>query len=215
MIAPEKHLLILQANPERCDCEINQIHAIAEMLGMSCRFRQVDSAAPKPAEEFKKSLESDEKADYVYLCAHADQHGFAVGGEKTEEIICWNWFATGLCEAECLNKESILFLACCRGGLKRVAHEMFDWCADIDYICGPRWTVCSHDLVAGFHVFIYNMEVRHEQPSCAAYRASQATGYDFYCYDRVEVEDSLVGSNSPCTYRGSRSDTVGQPPPET
>ena len=31
----------------------------------------------------------------------------------------------------------------------------------------------------------------------------------------AEVEDSLVGPNSPCTYRGSRSDTVGQAPPET
>jgi hypothetical protein len=37
------------------------------------------------------------------------------------------------------------------------------------------------------------MEIRREQPSCAAARASKATGYDFFCYDRVEAEDSSIG----------------------
>ena len=72
--------------------------------------------------------------------------------------------------------------------MKAVAHKLFDNCPQIDYVCGPRWTIGSADIVTGFHVFIYNMLHRNEQPSCAVERASRATGYDFFCHDRVEVE---------------------------
>jgi hypothetical protein len=88
-----------------------------------------------------------------------------------------------------LNAESVLLLGCCRGGLKKVASELFYYCSQIDYVCGPRWAVTGQDISAGFHIFIYNMEVRREQPSTAVNRASKGTGYDFFCHDRVEFED--------------------------
>jgi hypothetical protein len=34
------------------------------------------------------------------------------------------------------------------------------------------------------------MESRREQPSVAADRASKATGYEFFAYDRLEIEES-------------------------
>ena len=75
-----------------------------------------------------------------------------------------------------------------------VAMSMFLACSKIDYVIGPRWTVTAQDITTAFHVFLYNLAIRREQPSTAATRASAATGYDFYYYDRVEVEDS-VNSN--------------------
>ena len=50
-----------------------------------------------------------------------------------------------------------------------------------------------HDLIVGFHVFLYNMEIRKEQPTTAAMRATNATGYEFFCYDRVEIDDEVAG----------------------
>jgi hypothetical protein len=64
-------------------------------------------------------------------------------------------------------------------------------------VCGPVWTLTQDDLSAGFHVFLYNTEKRREQPNIAAARASQATGYEFFCYDRVEVDDMLMALPPP------------------
>ena len=72
-----------------------------------------------------------------------------------------------------------------------VAMSMFFACGKIDYVVGPRWTVTAKDITTAFHVFLYNLAVRREQPSTAASRSSLATGYDFYYYDRVEAEDSV------------------------
>ena len=76
-----------------------------------------------------------------------------------------------------------------------VALVMFDACASIDYIAGPRWTVTGQDITTGFHVFIYNMLIRKEQPGTAAHRASAATGYDFFCHDRVEIDDDMFAQS--------------------
>lgn len=180
-----KRLLIVKASNDICTAEVDQLKSIASMFGMNhcvCELKTV--------EEFKQSLcASADKYDYIYVAAHADLMGF--GTQDRAVNINWSEFAAALCETNCLNPECILLLGCCRGGLKQVAFTLFLSCDQIDYICGPRWTVTSADLTAGFHVFVYNMEVRKEQPSTAVDRASKATNYDFFCYDRVEVEDEI------------------------
>ena len=72
-----------------------------------------------------------------------------------------------------------------------VAMQLFNACLKIDYVTGPRWTVTPQDITTGFHIFLYNLAIRREQPSTAASRASAGTGYDFYYYDRVELEDAV------------------------
>jgi hypothetical protein len=81
--------------------------------------------------------------------------------------------------------------------MKSVAQTLFLSCSSIAYVCGPVWTLTQDDLSAGFHVFLYNTEKRREQPNIAAARASQATGYEFFCYDRVEVDDMLMALPPP------------------
>ena len=90
-----------------------------------------------------------------------------------------------------INDGCVFLLACCRSGLNKVAFDLFYTCTFIEYVCGPRWKVTDLDLSVAFTVFLYNMEVRRMQPNQAAERMSVATGYDFNCYDRVEVERSF------------------------
>jgi len=77
------------------------------------------------------------------------------------------------------NPGQFLSLGQFRSGLKPVADTLFTGCGQIDYECGPRWTITSADITAGFHVFQYNMEVRREQTLTAAARSTKATGYSF------------------------------------
>jgi hypothetical protein len=179
-----KKLLILKASEDICAAEVDHLKTIADMFGMVPDVFDLTEPA-----SLLKAMIGRGKYDYIYLGAHANESGFGEGDGST--VMLWPDFALALCASECLNRESILLLGCCRGGLRRVAMQLFTGCTQIDYVCGPRWTVTGLDITAGFHVFIYNMEVRHEQPSCAIERASKATGYDFFCYDRVEVEDGF------------------------
>jgi hypothetical protein len=203
-----KKLLIIKATKDLCAAELEHIKTIAVMFGMEhdtyevtgpsafqatipkadqcCQGPQLPSPSP-----FRAAMTNKGKFDYIYLAAHANPEGFGEsdGGRTTN----WTDLGSDLCDTNCLTTGCVLLLACCRGGLRRVAMSLFCSCAQIDYVCGPRWTVTGLDITAGFHVFVYNMEIRREQPSCAAERASKATGYDFFCYDRVEAEDSSIG----------------------
>lgn len=140
-------------------------------------------------DQFMEQAQALGRFDYLYLGAHANQYSF--GESDGSPSYNWNDFAAILCAADCLNPESVLLLGCSRGGLKMVAMSMFLACGKIDYVAGPRWMVTPQDITTAFHVFLYNLVIRREQPSTAADRSSRATGYDFYYYDRVEIEDSV------------------------
>lgn len=175
-------VLIIKASCDICKNELDHIKTIVEMLDMSPLVVTLTDMATLQAE-----IQGKGPFKYVYLCTHASPYSF--GEADGSKAYHWEDLATALCSSECLDSDAILMLACCRGGLQSVANVLFLFCDHIDYICGPRWTLTCADISTGFHVFIYNMESRHEQPSVAVKRASDATGYDFFCYDRVESED--------------------------
>ena len=182
-----KRMLLVKASNDVCSTEISHIETICDMFEIKHEVLVLRSL-----DEFMTQAQSLGKFDYLYLGAHANQYGF--GESSGAPSYDWNLFAATLCSADCLNPNSVLLLGCCRGGLKMVAMSMFLACAKIDYVTGPRWTVTASDITTAFHVFLYNLAIRREQPSTAATRASLATGYDFYYYDRVEIEDA-VSSN--------------------
>ena len=177
-----KKLLIIKATDDLCAAELDQLEAIARMFEIQPTIYEFSTI-----EKFVEDLREKGTYDYIYLGAHANPYEF--GDSQGKIRVGWNDFGYSLCSAMCLSPECVLLLGCCRGGLRPVARMLFDSCLAIDYVCGPRWTVRPSDITVGFHVFIYNMESRKEQPSVAVSRASQATGYDFFCYDRVEMED--------------------------
>ncbi len=180
-----KRLLLIKASKDICADEITHISTVAKLFGMSECTIEYSSL-----EDFKTKICSGDRYDYIYLAAHANPECFG----EADGSCTTNWcdFAMTLCELQCLKYGCVLLLGCCRGGLKVVANTLFLNCTQIDYVCGPRWTVTGADITAGFHIFVYNMVVRREQPSTAARRASKATGYDFFCYDRVETEDTYL-----------------------
>lgn len=179
-----KRLLVLRVAGDICETEIGQLRNISRMLGMEC-----DEVTLTDADTIGDLLKGKGPFSYIYLCGHASRDGMG-DSESDGLFVRWGTFAFELCAADCLRPESVLLLACCRGGMWQVAATLFAWCSKIDYVCGPRWSVCNNDLVCGFHVFLYNMESRREQPSVAADRSSKATGYEFFAYDRVEIEES-------------------------
>ena len=181
-MSKKKELLIVKASADICVAEVDHLKAIAGLYEMNHCVAELTDIT-----KFQDEVCKGKKFDYLYIAAHADMVGF--GDAEGGNFFLWGDFALALCESQCLNPGCVLLLSCCRGGLKKVAFTLFYSCGQIDYICGPRWTVTSHDLSAGFHVFIYNLETRREQPSVAVERVTRATGYDFFCYDRVEVED--------------------------
>lgn len=177
-------MLLVKASSDICAAEICHIQSICEMFGIEHRVVEL-----KDLDGFCELVGSLGKFDYLYLGAHADTAGF---GEADGSVgYDWESFAAVLCSTDCLRYGSVLMLGCCRGGLRMVALQLFYACAKIDYVTGPRWTVTSQDITTGFHIFLYNMACRKEQPSTAATRASAGTGYDFYYYDRVEAEDAM------------------------
>jgi hypothetical protein len=178
-----KRLLILKASCDILPCEIDHIGSIANLFGMQHDLVEIGAAC-----EFQTKLYGKGGYDYVYLCAHANLWGF--GDQESAHFIRWDDFADTLCGTQTFNSQSVLLLACCRGGMRSVAQRLFISCETIAYICGPRWTLTQDDLSVGFHIFLYNIEKRKEQPNMAACRASQGTGYDFFCYDRVEIDDA-------------------------
>ena len=188
-MAPKK-LLILKASKDICAAETAHLLAIAGLFSMTTKEISFTSIA-----DLQSKLVHDDRYDYVYLAAHASPQCF--GEADGSCLMSWDQLADALCMSACLATGAVLLLACCRGGLRGVADTLFVNCCDIDYVCGPRWKATAADITVGFHTFIYNLESRREQPSTAARRASEATGYDFFCYDRVELEDTYSYVASP------------------
>ena len=109
-----------------------------------------------------------------------------MGTEKID--IKWSKFSQLICENEILTEETILLLACCKGGFFQVSSDILAVCNKINFVCGVKWSVKAWDLTTGFVVFIHNIENKEAEPSYAAKKASLATDYTFMCYDRDEVE---------------------------
>lgn len=186
-----KRLLIIKAASDVCASEIDHLKAISEMFDIEhCTMQLTDMASFE-----SKLCSGSHKYDYIYLAAHANTNYF--GEADGSVMIPWDELAIAFCTAGCLEAGAILLLGCCRGGLKNVALQLFFSCDQIDYVCGPRWTVTGADISAGFHIFIYNMEIRREQPSTAVGRASNGTGYDFFCHDRVEMQNEITYVSPP------------------
>ena len=195
---PVKQMLILRVTSDACDVEIAQIKSAAEMHGIIVDVTDEITSTPQLADAVRRGV----PYDYIYVASH----GSADGLSGDNYSVSWYEFAYHVCVEETINDNCIFLLACCRGGFQRVAYDIFAGCSLIEYVFGPRWTLTKPDLTAAFHIFIYNMEQRKLQPGQAAKRASDGTGYDFLCYDRVEIEQT-----EECLYRRDEVEVLLQP----
>lgn len=183
----KKKLLILRASKDVKKAEVKHVKAVADILGMSSCTSDLARA-----DDLKNCLcGKGDKWDCVYIAGHANTEGF--GEDEGEPFIRWYDLAITICETKCLEDYAVLLLACCNGGMLRIASTLFANCTQIDYVCGPKWSVTQADLAAAYHVLLYNLEYRSEEPSVAVERASKAVGYQFSFHDRVEWEDAYFG----------------------
>lgn len=183
----KKKLLILRASSDVTKVEVNHIKAVANILDMSCCTSDLHKA-----DDLKSCLcGNGDKWDCIYIAGHANTEGF--GEDEGEPFIRWYDLAMTICETKCLENYAVLLLACCNGGMLRIASTLFSNCTQIDYVCGPKWSVTQADLAAAFHILLYNLEYRNEEPSVAVGRASNAVGYMFSFHDRVDWEDTHLG----------------------
>lgn len=178
----KRRLLILHASNDVCGQEIDLIKAHAEMLGLGVVQRSVDSV-----DGMKPALKSGGCFEYLYLCSHGNRDGFEVGNEFAE----WSVLATMVCESACLADESTFLVACCRGGLNRVAYDMLIACDAISYICGPSADAYPTDLTTAFVVFLTQIERKGADQCFAAGKASLAIDRKFLCFDRNIVEGQV------------------------
>ena len=194
-----KRLLILKGSSDACDKELEHLKVLCDFYGMSGEFKDITSFLLTEEQRDGDSIDyckpltqeicrdTAGQYEYIYLSTHGTTDSF--GERDGKKYITWTEFAESLCEGNCLRPEAKLLPGCCRGGQLKVAMRMFDQCALIDFVCGPRASIRDTDINAGFSIFLYNMEQRNEEPSAAINRASAATGFDFFCHDRVEFED--------------------------
>ena len=182
-----KNILILKATSDVCGSEVGLISNHCQLLGMNVYMNEIESEESLYRTIYSYS-EQKVKFDYLYLCTHGNTDCFLVNMAGEKYLIKWSKFAQLICEREILNPETILLLACCKGGFFQVASDILSVCNSINFVCGVKWSVKPWDLTTGFIVFIHNIEIKDAEPSYAASKASLATDYTFVCYDRDEVE---------------------------
>ena len=176
-----KSLLILKATSDDCTAEISNLEAVAQMAGIATS--RITIGAP---EELETKLKTGTQFDFLYICAHGNEDGF--GESNGKMFIPWDGFATALCSTNCLKSDAIVFLACCFGGIRRIADILFGTCFSVTSVCGPRWTIHPSTLTCAFHAFLHNLSFCRVDPYVACKRASEATGHEFFFYSRRECE---------------------------
>jgi hypothetical protein len=145
----------------------------------------VDMSNIENGDRLKEVLQTDKKYDLIYLSAHGDEDGFS--NEAEDYKSSWKNFGELIYNSSCLAPENILLLSCCKGGLNKVAYEMFYICPEIEYICGPRISLDSCEMLIGFNVFLFNTFYRGIDPIISAEKALSATDIKFKCFDRLET----------------------------
>ncbi len=91
-----------------------------------------------------------------------------------------------------MKPNSILFLGCCHGGLKKVALSLFVTCEQIAAVCGLRWSGTAQEFLVAFHTFLFNYCCHREEPEEAAKRAGSSIGRSLPFYSRYDSEADII-----------------------
>lgn len=87
-----------------------------------------------------------------------------------------------------MKDNAFLLLSCCRGGLNDVAFDLIHFCNKIDFVCGPRYSLTTEEIIMGFSVFLYNVEYKDLDPIIACEKIKAASDLRYICFDRLEVQ---------------------------
>jgi len=173
-----KSLIIIQASEDIPQSEVDNIKSQVELYGIVVSVYKVITL-----EELKLALKSG-RYDYIYLATHGCEDSW--GSVSQELQITWIKFAAEVCVSGVSKPGAIFLHSCCRGGLQKVAYDMFACCEQIQLICGPRYKIKSRDLLMAFNLFLYYIEVKGIDPIVAADKVLISIDIRLHCTDRVE-----------------------------
>ena len=171
--------LFLKASSDACATEID---AIAVTVKAAANDATMEIVEWGDYEKFKAQVDG-KKFNLIYLGAHADGDGF--GDENN--MFPWQLLASAVCISDCLEAGGVLFMGCCRGGMKTIAVKIFSECGKIDHIVGPTQVTKGGDLVPAFAAFIRGLK-NGATPQAAAALAGSAINASFACHERIEFE---------------------------
>lgn len=178
-----KRLLIIRADKDIYQEAIDDICLHTKHYNIDSESFDVSSA-----EELQNVLEKNGDFDYIYFAGHGKSTCF--GTENGEFNISWEDIGEIICNSSCLRENAIIMMYCCKGGLNTIAYQLMAACNNIEYVCGAKQNVKNIDLIIGFNVFLYNIQVRNIDPVIAAEKSTRATEIRFECFDRTEVESN-------------------------
>ena len=174
-----KNLLILKASEDIHEAEVSNIQSQVELYGI-----RVTVVEALKNEDITAALYKGVSYDYIYLATHGCEDSW--GNISGTIDMTWIEFGAHVC-ASGVSKPGAIFLhSCCRGGLEKVGFDMFACCEQIQLVCGPRFNVKPHDLVMGFNLFLYNIEIKGVDPIVSAQKVLNAIDLRLHCMDRLE-----------------------------
>jgi hypothetical protein len=191
-------LLVLKCAEDVTEEEINSVLSLAQLHDIEGTV--VDKSS---GQDIAKSTEG-KCFSLVYLAGHGNYQQF---GPKDGECQSWKEVAAELCGTACIQPGSVVFCACCHGGLHTVAHEFFCACPTVENVCGPRGSIFPTTLLVAFHVLMYNLFFRNAGPEEACRIAQEASGHAFTLHAQQEFL-----ANSQPMFENSQSESFA---PET
>jgi hypothetical protein len=170
--SPLDRLLLVKVCASVFQEEIDAVQSICAMHKVD--FVQVDQSKGEKI----PTCEDQGEFSIVYLAGHGNFRAFG-----DAEQVSWEQFAEQLCSAACLKVSSTIFAACCEGGMKSVALEVFKKCPRVGYVIGPKSLVTQQTLAQAFHSFLYNISFRKGGVDQAVRLMCESSGHTFLSHD--------------------------------
>lgn len=185
IIMVTKSLLILSASKDISPFEIMNVTSQTVLYGI-----EPTKFVIQTKEELKRALYSGKQYDYIYLACHGCERSWGNASGSFE--MSWIEFGAMICKSGVTKPGAVILHSCCRGGLHKVAYDMFACCENIEQVCGPRQSLTPEDLITSFNLFLYLIEQKRVHPVRAAEKVQSATDITLTCHDRA---DAIIDQN--------------------
>lgn len=172
------YLLVLKCSSDVCQDEVDGVAAVTSLLGMQPIY--VDKARGENI--FQKTKGHCFRA--VYVAGHGDH---AAIGEQQGACQRWDDLAAELCAAACMQEDSVVFCACCYGGLRATALSFFRNCPNVESVCGPTSSISPASIFLAFHVILHGVYFGNSSVDMACRRATDATQHCFTVHSQQEA----------------------------
>ena len=188
-------ILVLRCHYDICDNEPWVLEHRCWLLNIEFVTKDVHKV-----DDIESIVSSSWAFNYIYLCSHWNKDEFSIQLKESDNeesmkryefwaLICdsqamsWEWLA------ESLEQDwTLLFLACCKWWLKKVALELMTSCPWIEHVCWPVGSVNNYDITTSLVVLMHHVVNKFSDKHTAVKFASEATGVriDYHLRDELE-----------------------------